>query len=41
MIFWILASFIFGFILFLFSLYILFALAIIILGVIEEIISNR
>ena len=40
MIFWTLAGYIFGFILFLFSLYVLFALAVIIFGVIKEIISN-
>lgn len=41
MIFWTLASYIFGFILFLFSLYMLFAVTMIFLGVIKEIISNR
>ncbi len=41
MIFWTLASYIFGFILFLFSLYMLFAVTVIIFGVIKEIIFNR
>ncbi|HFU3964012.1 TPA: hypothetical protein ACGO2U_002012 [Streptococcus suis] len=41
MIFWTLAGYIFGFILFLFSLYILFGLAMIIFGVIKEIISKQ
>lgn len=41
MIFWTLASYIFGFILFLFSLYMLFAVTVSIFGVIKEIIFNR
>lgn len=41
MIFWTLAGYVFGIILFLFSLYMLFAVTMIIFGVIKEIISNR